>query len=124
MEITMDSKELKPIIDLQIQKTIMEALGKDPDALIKTVVKQAMETKSTNYPYKSLFAESVDSIIREAAIIAFKAWLDTKKDTIKNAIIMRLRKEESKFFEDVADQLVNGLSKSFYVSVNLKVEND
>ena len=123
MEIKLDQKELKPIIDAEMQKIIMEALGKEPEKLIAEVVRQAMTTKSGNFPYNSLYRESVEKLIRETAIETFKVWLEGKKDVIRTAIVKRLKNEESQFFETVADQLVNGLAKSFFVTVNLKVED-
>lgn len=122
MEIKLDDKDVKKAVDTQLRVSMMEALGKNPDALIKSIVNEALSVKKNSYDNKTVFQTSIDECIRDAGKEVFKAWVETKKQVIKDAIVARLNKEEGQFIETIADKLVNGMADSFYVSVYLKTE--
>ena len=111
------------IVETYIRKAIAEALSKDPSELVKIVVDEAMNAKSNSYSRKSLFQESVENMIRNTAKEYFKEWLNQHKILIKDAIDKRLSKEKSDFVESIANQIINGLSKSFYVTANLRIDD-
>jgi hypothetical protein len=119
LEFKIDDKEIKHLVDVEIGNSIAKALGDDPGALIKSFVKIAMTQKSSSYDRKTLFQEAVERMIRTKAREVFSEWLKEKEGLIKSAIEARLNKEGGEFIESLADQIVSGLSKSFYVSCNL-----
>ena len=110
------------MVRAHIQKAVAEALGADPSALVQTVVDVAMRAKERSYGSETIFGEAVNKMIRDAAKGVFAEWLETQKDTIRQALLKRLATQGSAFVEQVADQLIKGLSESFYVSVHLKIE--
>jgi len=114
----------KEIITTHVAAAVMEALGKDPEALVTAVVNEAMRQKKNSYDSDSVFLSGVKTLIREEASAVFKTWLDEKRPIIQRAITKRLRGEEGTFIETVADKLVNGLASSFYVSVSLQTKED
>jgi hypothetical protein len=122
IELKLDPKDVCRIIDSHVRKAIMEALGKDPESLIKAVVDSAMSAKSSSFSNKTLFIEASEQMIRDAAREVFKEWLSDKKVLIQNAISKRLKEENSAFIETIADKMVAGLASSFYVSCTLKCE--
>lgn len=123
MEINLSKDELQKLIDVKIKASIMEALGKDPDKVIETVVTQALSEKKDSWSRETKFQSAINEMIREVAKDTFSEWIESKKDVVRKAILKRVNKEEGQLFEDLAQQLVEGLSKSFYVSCTLKVEN-
>jgi hypothetical protein len=123
MEIKIAEKEIKSLVDVEIGNAIAKALGESPDTLIKSVVNVAMSQKKSSYDNKTIFQAAVETMIEDKAREVFKAWLKKKEGLIKKALEARLRKEGSEFIESIADQVVSGLSKSFYVRCSLKVED-
>lgn len=123
MEIKVSKEELHRLLDVKIKASIMEALGKDPDKVIETVVTQALSEKKDSYSSETKFQSAINEMIREVAKVTFSEWIESKKDVIRKAILKRINREESQFFESLADQLVNGLAQSFYVTCRLKVED-
>jgi hypothetical protein len=123
MEIKIAEKEIKSLVDVEIGNAIAKALGESPDTLIKSVVNVAMSQKKSSYDNKTIFQAAVETMIEDKAREVFKAWLKKKEGLIKKALEARLRKEGSEFIESIADQVVSGLSKSFYVMCSLKVED-
>ena len=117
-EITMQVP--KEIISAHVAAAVMEALGKDPDALIKAVVDEAMRTKKNSYESDTIFLSGVKELIRQEANTVFKDWLEQKRPIIQKAILTRLKREEAGFINTVADKLVDGMASSFYVSVGLR----
>ncbi len=124
MEVKIDPKEVTKIIDTEVRLAIAKALGEQPENLIKAVVDTAMSAKANSYDRKTVFQDSVDTMIREEAREVFKEWLSEKRSLIREAIGQRLKAEKDSFIDSIADQLMEGLAKSFYVSVHMKVEED
>lgn len=106
-----------------IEAEVVKSLG-DKEVLVEAVVKSAMEVKKNSYDKETLFSKQVNEMIRQAASDIFKEWLSDKKGLIQQALLKRLDKEESIFIEKVADQIINSLSKSFFVSCHLKIEGE
>jgi len=111
------------LVKTYIEKAIAEALGKNPEALVQAVVREAMSAKRNTYDRKTIFQSAIEEMIRQAAKEQFKLWLDTQKDKIKKALQERLAKEGDGFIAKVTDSIVTGLAESFYVSVHLKIED-
>lgn len=121
MEINVSKKDIQQILDVQVKAAIMKGLGKNKDVVIAEIVNKALSQKKNNYDRTTIFEDAIDEMIRKAAKETLMIWLESKKEIIKQAIVKRLNKEESDFLESIADQIVNGLAKSFYVTCRLKV---
>ena len=122
--VSISSDLVKDIIDVKMREAMVEALGKDPEALVTAVVKSALEKKESSYGRgKTVFQEAIDKMIQEEARAVFQKWLSAKKPLIKKAILKRLKDTEAGFVDTVAEKLVDTLGSKFYVSVHLKVED-
>lgn len=118
--IQIDSKLVSRIITKEVKKSIATALVNKP-ALIEKVVDEVLAYRLHSYD-PPLWDKLLKTMITEVAKGVFKEWVDAQKDKIKLAIEKRLKKEPQAFVAKIADQIVNGLSSSFYVSCNLKLE--
>ena len=117
------SEQVRQSVETTVRVQIAEALSRDPAALIRAVVDEAMSEKK-GYSRETVFQAAVNKMIREAAQEEFKLWLDEKRPLIRKAIQARMKKEGGGFIEDVADRIVDGMSKSFYATIRLKVEDE
>lgn len=119
IQIKMPEIEIKDIILTEVAEKLKGAKG-----LVEAVVRSALTQKERSYDSSTIFEREVKDMIRDVATETFKKWIDENKEIIRKAIETRLGIEKKTFIEKVADQIVNGLAKSFYVSVNLKVEEE
>jgi hypothetical protein len=115
--VKMDVTELvRETIAIEVAK----ALSRDPKVLVEAVVKTALEKKDGNWG-KTVFQEAVDKMIRAAALSAMEEWIGANKAIIKEAVTKRLKRAPETFANEIAEQVVIGLAKNFYVTANLKV---
>lgn len=122
MDLKIDQKEIAGFVDTQIRLAMMEALGKDPEKLIQAIVRESLGIKKNMYDSQTIFQTSIAEMISNAAREVFREWLETKKQVVRDAIIKRLKNEESVFFDTLADNIIKGLANSFYVTATLKVK--
>lgn len=99
---------------------VAKALSRDPKALVEAIVKTALEKRDGNWG-KTVFQEAVDKMIRAAALSAMEEWIGANKAIIKEAVTKRLKREPETFANEIAEQVIIGLAKNFYVTANLKV---
>lgn len=122
VSVQISTENMERLIDAHIQAALTEALSRDPEQLIEKVVTQALSQKKDSYSKQTLFGESVNKMIREAAREALKEWLEANKSLIKKAIDKRLKQSPQKFINSISDKIVEGLGKSFHISATLKVD--
>ena len=109
---------LEGVVDAHVRAAVMEALGRDPAALVEKVVDAAMTEKAQHYNKRTLFQEIVAKEIRETARIVFGEWLEEQRPMIAARIRDHLNKKvKGKGF---ADRMVDALTQSMVVNVNLK----
>jgi hypothetical protein len=111
-------EQVKNAVQSEIRLKIAKALSEDPEKLVRHVVEVAL-TEKKGYGSGSIFADSVNKMIREAAREEFRIWLDENRGLIRKAIKDRMKKSGDEFVEDVAEKLVSALSTKFYVSIHL-----
>lgn len=118
------SVDVTDAIQAHIQGAVADALGKDPDALVRAVVETALGEKARSYEKTTIFQKAVNKMIRDAAEEEMRRWLGERKAVITAAIAERLRTGESEFTKRIVDAVESGLAKSFYVSAHMRVEED
>jgi hypothetical protein len=124
MSIERDIKEgAMKSVDTIIRTHIAEALGKDPEALIAVVVKEAMAATPNSHTRQTNFQIAVNKMIREAAQEEFQLWLDNRRPLIREAIQARMTREGQGFVEMVADKVVNGMAQSFTCHLSLSIQD-
>ena len=106
MEVKLSDEMVEKVVATEIQKRIAESLTKDPQKLIEKVVTAALTKPSDN------------KMIQVAAKEAFAEWLDKHKRLIRAALLNQLSQQPKDFVETIVDGIIEGMSKSFYVSFN------
>lgn len=122
VSITLPSEITKDIVNAQIKAAVVTALAKDPEKLVTAVVDAAMKQKPER-GYSSdppIWDTMVNEMIRDAAKIAFKEWLDENAEMIKRKVRERMNREKSAFIAKTVDALTDSFKSSFYFSVQLK----
>ena len=116
---------MEGIVSAHIQSAVAAAIGKDPNALVRAVVHEAMreQPKGSYGRDKSIFQEKVSELIREVAAAEFRSWLEDQRELIRSEIRAQLDKAHGPDGkESIADQIVRNLSK-VDVSVRLGGHN-
>lgn len=120
--LNVSDKQVHELITAEIQKKVVEALGRDGGAsLLEKFVVNALNEKHNNYDRETAFGKAVNKMIRKAAEDAVKEWIDENRELLKERITARLQKSPKKFVDAVTDQIIEGLGKSFNVYADLKV---
>ena len=104
-----------------VRANMVKALGNKKDFL-DAIVKSALEAKKDRYSDTTIYQDELASMIRVVAKETFKEWLDEQKAKIKTAIVKRLTKEKEPFIDGIADNIIEGLTKAFYVTITLKAD--
>lgn len=124
MDLKIEDKMVAPIIEAHVEAAVMEALQRNPEALIREFVKRALTAPKDSYGRETVFSAAVQAMIQKAALDSFTRWLEEYRPKIEAAITKRLRADKGKFVEQLADTMVAGLTTNFKVWCQLKVHND
>jgi post-segregation antitoxin (ccd killing protein) len=122
MEIKLAPSDVKEIIDTKIQLAIVEALNKDPEKMIESVVTAALREKGDRYSRETKLESLVKEAIQAAAKDAFARWVQENKEAIEQQVYAALSGKGGPFVEKAAEKIVAGFSESFHVNASIKVE--
>lgn len=107
----------KEVIDANVKAAVVNALNKDPQALVRAVVDAALAQKDNrSYGSKTIWEDKVDEMILNVATETFNEWLNEQKPLIASTVRARL---ENKFStkgrhgsNPIIDEIVNQLTAS------------
>jgi len=121
VKITIPEDMIKGIVLAEMSK----ALG-DKEELMRSVVAAAMSRKKNNYDRHTVFESMVGDSIRNAAMEAFKEWMDQNKDKIKAALLAHLNKAKQKRLREMVEQMVdpNGIKFRCFANLDLRMPDD
>jgi hypothetical protein len=108
------------IVQASVKAAVVQALGKDPEALVRAVVDAAMHEKTNSYDRTTIWDSKVNAAIRDVAAEAFKEWLDEQRPMIRAAVRARLGESRTKLVDDFASKLVDGLISTIGVSFHFR----
>lgn len=118
---------IEPIIQAHVSKAVAEALGGQKAILEKAVsfamnLKVDRDGKPTTYSdAQPWLAWQISNLIREAAKKAIIEHLEDNKDVIKAQLVAQLRNTKSKVAHNLADAMIDGVSKSVNSGWNFTV---
>jgi predicted HNH restriction endonuclease len=121
INVTLDDKTVNELVEKQIRLAIGQSLAGSAEQIIEKVVGMALNAKESSYSSETFLMKAVNTMIQETAKSAFTEFVQSKKDTIKTAVIKRLKNEEQ-FIDTLAEKIVSGLAGSFYVDCKMKIE--
>ena len=120
LSINIPKGALEGVVNAHIQAAVTEALGRNPEVLVKAVVRAAMAQRKQHYNSKSIFEEQVSAMIRKTASEEFQKFLDEKRPAIADQIRAKFDGNAEKLVDTIAEKLVGHLGGSFCVQVYLK----
>lgn len=111
------------IVSAHIRATVFEALAKNPEALVKACVDQALREQRDRYSGKSIFEEQVSEMIRKTAGEVFAEWLQEQRPLIAKQIRAKFDGSSKKLVDTIAEKLVGHLGGLFHVHVSIAEES-
>ena len=106
------------IIDAQVRSAVAQALGKNPDVLVRAIVDRAIEKKQDGYSRTTIFQDELDEMIRAVAKESLAEWLEELRPEIRKQVRATLDKRKKEQVAKMADRLLDSLSNaSFYVNI-------
>lgn len=109
---------IEGIVNAHIEAAVVEALNRDPEALVAGVVRTALTQKKNSYDRATIWDHKVNEMIREAAESAFKRWLDGHREKIDAAVAKALKKHDRKIATAMAEKTIARFVSGFTVNVN------
>lgn len=110
----------KDIIHAQVQSAVVQALNKDPEALVRAVVEAAMQEKprdSYSYDKATIWQKMVNEEIRKVATEQFKIWLEQQKPVIAKQIQEFMGKSTKGMVQKIAEKMADSLN-NFSININ------
>lgn len=122
-ETTMQVKVPEAVIQAHVAAAVGEILARDPEALVQRCVAAAMCAKENSYDRETIFEKTIAKMIRDMAREVFAKWLEDKRDAIREAIEMRLKRSPQKFVRELADKAVSAMASSYRFDVKIEMGN-
>lgn len=108
------------MIEDLVRAAVVRELGGQKE-LIEGIVNAALTMKKDSYSNKTLFQETVTTMIQKVAKEAVSEWVDANKDRIKAAFQKHLNSRDGQAMKKLVDGMVDGIGR-YSVNVAFKWE--
>lgn len=98
------------MIEDLVRAAVVRELGGQRE-LIEGIVNAALTMKKDNYSNKTLFQETVTTMIQKVAKEAVNEWVDSNRDRIKEAFKKHLSSRDGLAMKKLVDGLVDGVGR-------------
>lgn len=113
-------KQVAEIVQARIEAEVAAALAKDPELLIKGIVKTALLKKKDQYSRTTVVQDMIQRMIHDEAQEAIKAWVEENRPMIRARVNKALTLRHSEHLDSFANAVMEGLAENLRVSVTIK----
>lgn len=112
------------VVDARIRQGVTEALGKDPETMVRAVVDAALSEKPGSYGRETFLQAAVKDLIQKAAQDSLRQWVVENQELIRARVAERIAGKKADLPDRIADSVIEALQKSVTVAVSMKVDPD
>jgi hypothetical protein len=98
------------MIKAQVQSAVVQALSKDPEALIASVVGYALAQKANSYDRETILDRLLREMIHAEVKAAFALWIEEQRPAIRAQMVTALGKRKEAQVKTMADRILDSLA--------------